>query len=527
MIKLSWLLTPVMILTLGMGGTALARDFVIGVQSIAETLDPHDSMAGQGFDYRGHVYDSIVWLDGTGNPKPGLVTDWKCVDPYTWELTVRSDVKFHDGSPLTAEDIAFSLWRTCHVPGTDNPMSIVGNLVSERIVVSPTKLILKTPTPQPILMRYMSLVPVVSKAVGEKHMEVNDYNTGVASIGTGPYKLKEFVTGQRIVLERNDNYWGEKPAWETVTLLNIEKPESRVSALLAGDVDLINEVPAEQIQNLDNNDAVKVWRAKSTLFRFLIMDQFTDSPSDMTDNDGNPMTKNPFKDHRVRQAISLAINREALIQTALEGLGIPAGQLLDEGFTGVDPTLKPDTYNPKEAKRLLTEAGYPDGFRVVLHGSSGHYYNAPQVVETIGQMLARVGIKTTIEIHPRAEYSRAGRRFEYSFALFGWGVNVGETSESIMALLMTNDPKTGTGFANRGRYSNPAVDEAARAALAEFDPEKRDKLLAKTVRIAMEDYGIMPLYFGMGVWASKADVKFDARPDSRTLAILATPADGK
>ncbi len=523
--KLSWLLTPFMVLALGMGGTALARDFVIGVESIAETLDPHDSMAGQGFDYRGHVYDSIVWLDGTGNPQPGLVTEWKAVDPNTWELTVRPDVKFHNGSPLTADDIAFSLWRTCNVPGTDNPMAIVGNLVSERIVVSPTKLILKTAAPQPILMRYLGIVPVVSRAVGEKHMQVNDYNTGVASIGTGPYKLKEFVTGQRIVLERNDDYWGKKPAWETVTLLNIEKPESRVSALLAGDVDLINNVPADQLASLDNNSDVRVWRAKSSLFRFLIMDQFTDSPSDMTDNDGKPMTRNPFKDQRVRRAISLAINREALIETALEGLGIPAGQLLDEGFSGVDPTLKPDAYDPKEARRLLAEAGYPDGFRVVLHGSSGHYYNAPQVVETIGQMLARVGIKTSIEIHPRAEYSRAGRRFEYSFALFGWGVYVGETSETIMALLMTNAPETGTGFANRGRYSNPAVDQAAREALAEFDPVKRDKLLARTVRIAMEDYGVMPLYFGMGVWASRADVNFDARADSRTLAILAAPAD--
>mgnify|MGYP000346834555 FL=1 len=115
------------------------------------------------------------------------MTEWKAVDPNTWELTVRPDVKFHNGSPLTADDIAFSLWRTCNVPGTDNPMAIVGNLVNERIVVSPTKLILKTAAPQPILMRYLGIVPVVSRAVGEKHMQVNDYNTGVASnSGTGP-----------------------------------------------------------------------------------------------------------------------------------------------------------------------------------------------------------------------------------------------------------------------------------------------------------------------------------------------------
>lgn len=152
-------------------------------------------------------------------------------------------------------------------------------------------------------------------------------------------------------------------------------------------------MPAEQLVSLDSNPDVKVWRAKSSLFRFLIMDQYTDSPSDMTDNDGNPMTKNPFKDWRVRRAISLAINRDALIATALEGLGIPAGQLLDEGFSGVDPTLKPDPYDPKEARRLLAEAGYPDGFPCCAARSSGHYYNAPQVVETIGQMLARVGTR--------------------------------------------------------------------------------------------------------------------------------------
>ncbi len=512
------------LLLLAFSVPAAAQDFTVGMQSIAETLDPHDSMAGQSHDYRAHVYDTILRLDGTANPMPGVVSAWKSVDPNTWELIVRDDVKFHDGSPLTADDVAFSLWRTCNMPTPDMPMCIIGNMVSERIVESPTKLILKTPTPQPILPRHLGMVPVVSKAIVEKHMETKDFNSGVASIGSGPYKLKEFVTGQRIVLERNENYWDTKPQWEKVTLLNIEKPESRVAALLAGDVDLINEVPAEQIALLKKNPAAKVWKAKTSLFRFLIMDQFTDTPTGVFNNDGSPVTKNPFKDVRVRKAISHAINRDALIETALEGLGVPAGQLLDEGFSGVDPTLKPDNYDPALSRKLLAEAGYPDGFKLVLHGSTGHYYNAPQVVETIGQMLARVGIKTSIEVHPRAEYSRAGRRFEYSFALFGWGVYVGESSESILALLVTNQPEKGDGFANRGRYSNPAVDKAAYDAFAEFDLVQRDKKLAHTVRLAMEDYAVMPLYFGVGIWATRAPFIYDARADSRTLATLASPA---
>jgi peptide/nickel transport system substrate-binding protein len=293
---------------------------------------------------------------------------------------------------------------------------------------------------------------------------------------------------------------------------------SRVAALLAGDVDFIENVPTADLKRLKENPAVRVVETVSNRVIYLHLDSNRDRSPFVFDNEGKPLAKNPLRDRRVRLAISKAINRPAIVERVMEGAAIPAGQLLPDGFFGVSPKLKPERYDPEGAKKLLAEAGFPDGFKLTLHSPNDRYVNDEKVAQAVAQMLTRVGIKTDVQAMPQAVYFTRASKLEFSLMLLGWGADTGEPSSPLKSLLATNDPARGMGTANRGRYSNPKLDALLQEALATVDDEKRSGLLQQATEAGIEDAGIIPLHYEVTLWGMRSDLTFEGNTNQYTQA---------
>jgi peptide/nickel transport system substrate-binding protein len=324
-------------------------------------------------------------------------------------------------------------------------------------------------------------------------------------------------------MQRNDQYWGEKPAWQRLTFRGIKSDPSRVAALLAGDVDLIDEVPATDMARLKKEPKVTIAQTVSNRIIYLHLDHFRDDSPFVQAKDGKPI-KNPLRDVRVRKALSMAIDRDAIVSRVMEGQAIKAGQLLPEGFFGVSPKLKPVAYDPNGAKKLLAEAGVPNGFRLTIHSPNDRYPNDAKIAEAVGQMLSRTGIDTQVVTMTQGVFFRDAstgapdKGPKFSFILVGWGSGTGEASSPLKSLLATFDREKGMGASNRGRYSNPQVDKLINDALATVDDAKRAELLARATETAIEDVGIIPLHYQVNTWAMRRGFTYKPRTDEYTLA---------
>jgi len=456
--------------------------------------------------------------DAKQNLKPGLAVSWKNVDDLTWEFKLRSGVKWHDGSDFSADDVAFTISRAPNVPNSPSSLARYIKQITSVEVIDPLTIRMKTAKPFPLMPTYMSTFGIVSKKTGTGATTA-DYNSGKAMNGTGPFTFVEFVPGDRIVYKRNDNYWGDKAEWSDIIVKPLSNNSSRVAALLAGDVDMIDFVPTADIETLKNNDKVSISQTVSNRVIYMHIDTARDKSPFVTDVNGNPMDKNPLKDLRVRKAISMAINRKGIVEKVMEGVAIPAGQLLPEGFFAISPNLKVEPYNPEGARALLKEAGWGEGFGLTIHGPNNRYVNDAKIVQAIAQMLTRVGIKAKVDTMPKNVFFPRGSKLEFSFMLVGWGAGSGEPSSPLGSLLHTYDKSKGFGSSNRGRFSNAELDAALEEALATVDRKKHGDLLIKATEIGINNLGIIPLHFQVNTWAVRKGLKYDARTDEQTLAV--------
>jgi peptide/nickel transport system substrate-binding protein len=251
---------------------------------------------------------------------------------------------------------------------------------------------------------------------------------------------------------------------------------------------------------------------------FFHLDSGRDRTPFVSDKTGKPLDKNPFKDARVRRAISKAINRQAIAERVMEGLALPAGQFVPEGFFGYVPALKPEPYDPEGARKLLAEAGYRDGFTVTLHGPNNRYVNDEQIVQTVAQMLARIGIATRVETLPFSVYMTRARKYDFSAALLGWGVSTGEASYPLGSLVATVSAQKGMGPFNWSQYSNEKMDALLEQALATVDNAKREKLLQEATEIALRDQAVIPLHYQVNTWAMRRGFSYQPRTDEYTMA---------
>ena len=283
-----------------------------------------------------------------------------------------------------------------------------------------------------------------------------------------------YVKGDRIELARNDAFWGGPTPWEKVTLKILPQDATRVAALLSGDVQAIENVPPTDVAQLRKDKRLAVYRIVADRLIYLHMDSDRDATPFVTDRAGRPLAKNPLKDPRVRRAISKAINRQAIVEKVMEGEAIPSGQLVAEFLFGATKSLKVEPYDPEGAKKLLAEAGYPEGFGLTIHAPNNRYVNDAKIAQTVAQMLSRVGIDTKVVAMPSSTFFTQASDLKFSFMLVGWSTGTGEASSALKALVMTWNRDKGFGTANRGRYSNAKVDALTEDALQTVDDVKRE-----------------------------------------------------
>ena len=511
---------------LGAPRAATAQELVMGVGTSVTSMDQHFHNLANNIKISMHIFDRLIDQDERMRLRPSLATEWKTIDDTTWEFKLRRGVKFHDGSDFTAEDVVATIKRVPWVPNSPGAFTVYTRAITEMVVVDPHTIHFKTNGPNPLLPVDITSIYITSR----KHAQTPtaDFNEGKAAIGTGPFKFVEYVPGDRVVLSRNDEYWGGKAHWQKVTIKLMTNAKSRVAALLAGDIQATDEVPPVDVATVESRPNVTVLRAKSHRVLFLHMDQFRDqAPPFVTDKSGQPLPKNPFKDVRVRKAISLAMNREAIVKQVMEGTAIPAGDLLAQGFFGVSPNIKVDPFDPDGARKLLAEAGYPNGFAVTIYGPNDRYPNDEKVLQAIAPMLNRVGIETKVVSQPWGTFITAASNptYAYGMLLIGNSATTGEASFGLRVQFATVDPAKGMGASNRARYSNPKVDETLARALTTIDDAKRERLLQEVAEIAMADQAIIPLFHQENIVAVRKGLAFNVRSDDYMPAYAIRPAN--
>lgn len=491
-----------------------AAELHIGLSADVTTFDPHFVAAQPNLTAQHHVFEGLVQVDERGRPVPGLAS-WRTPDPLTWEFTLRKGVKFHDGSELTTEDVAFSLERPLTITGSPGGYATYVRPIVAKEIVDRYTIRLKTAAPYGAVAQDLSEVMIVSKKAAAGATS-EDFDSGRAAIGTGPYKLVRFSRGDRIELVRNDAYWGGRLPWDKVTLHILPSDPVRTAALLSGQLDAVENVPTADLARLRKNPALRLEQAVSWRTIFLHLDQYRDHPPGVSSRSGKPLDRNPFKDLRVRRAMSKAINRKAIAERVMEGLALPAANVVSPSVFGHDPAVKPEPYDPQGAKKLLAEAGYPDGFALTLATPNNRYVNDEQVAQAVAQMFSRIGIATKVEAMPLSAYFGRARKHEFGVALLGWGSLAADLA--LRSLAGTPDPKKGYGAWNWSGYANPGLDELIAQALGTVDPGKREAIARSASALAAREVAFIPLHYQIVTWAMKKSIAYRARTDEFTFA---------
>ncbi len=499
-----------------------AQKLTVGIDVGPPSLDPHLRMLTPDEAVSRHFFDALVLQDAEQHMLPGLAVSWHAVDDRTWEFELRPNVEFSDGSRFTAEDVAYSLHRPPTVRNAAGGYQLFTRGITGVEVLDPLHVRVHTAATDPILPRELSVIWIVSHRVGEASSE--DFDTGKALVGTGPFVLKEWRKSEHIALVRNERYWGRRPAWAEVTLRPIPNDSARIAALLAHDVDAINAVPPSALPNLRGRPDVRVFETASARPTYLEFDTYSDRAPDTTDSSGGPLATNPLKDARVRLAISKAINRSAIVANTLEGAGQPAGQMLPPGYYGTSPALEPEPFDPEGARRLLAEAGFPDGFGITLHVSNSRTPFDEKTAVAVAEMLSRIGIRTKVSAVPESIMRTRSINHELSFMLLGYYSETGEPSLWLRAIVATSDPVRGWGYVNRGRHSLPDLDRLLEEGLGTVDDGKREQLFRKATEIAIGQAVIVPLFYAGAVWAVRAGLSYTPRKDTYTLSQDILPA---
>ena len=504
---------------------AAAQELKIAVAADVTSIDPHFFNLFPNNNIAEHIFDKLVQMDPDSRMIPGIATSWKTVDDKTWEFKLRKGVKFHDGSELTAEDVVYSIDRVPQVPNSPGPFTAYTKAIIGKQIVDPYTIRFTYASPYPLAPNDLSTIYIVSKKAATG-ASTEDFNSGKATVGSGRYKFARYVNGDRIELARNDNYWGEKSPWDKVTFKIIKNESARVAALLSNDVDAIEQPPTADLVRIKGDPKFTVSSKISHRVIYFNFDYLDRASPFITAKDGKPLAKNPLLDPRVRHAISKAINRPVIAERVMEGQAIPSGQLVSEKLFGNVPGLKADVYDPEGAKKLLAEAGYPDGFNITIHGPSGRYVNDEKIVQAVAQMLSRVGINSKVETAPMGPYAGRASKQEFSLYMVGWGASTGEASSPLRSLLATFNRDKGLGAVNWGRYSNVKVDYLIEQALQQVDDENRRTMVQNATKLAMDDLGIMPIHFQNTIWATTKKVQYTPRTDEYTLAFQFRPVKG-
>ncbi|MDR3519215.1 MAG: ABC transporter substrate-binding protein [Azospirillaceae bacterium] len=509
-------------------GPARSADLRIGTAAEPATFDPHFRNTTPDNSLRRHVFESLIGQDENQKLFPLLATQWRPIDALTWEFKLRQGVRFHDGTAFTAQDFIYTVCRIPNVPNSPTSFALYTRGIDAIETPDPYTLIIRTAAPYPLLPTELATFGIVSaRAAGGMAVRfdragcngVSSYpnsalfDDGTLAMGTGPFKRAEYVKGDRIVLVRNPDYWGPRPAWDRVIFRPLTADAPRVAALLAGDVDMIEMPPVQDLERLRATPGISVVQVQSNRTIFLELDQTSDQPRSIAGAAG----RNPLKDPRVREALAIAINRDAIVRSIMNSSAVAASELMPPGFFGFNPAIHVN-YDPVRSRQLLEQAGYPDGFELVLGTPNDRYIHDQKVAQAVAQMWTRIGVKTRVDASTNSIFFQRAHRNEFSASLLGWGPATGEMSSPLKAIIATPDVTHGFGTFNYGGYSNRAVDDLLIRALATIDDPGREALLAQAMKVAMDDVAVIPLHYELTAWALRSGLSYKARADQFTLA---------
>ncbi|PKO70131.1 MAG: ABC transporter substrate-binding protein [Betaproteobacteria bacterium HGW-Betaproteobacteria-16] len=489
-------------------GAASAQTIRIGNQGDALSMDPHSLNESLQLSVTGNVYEPLVGRDKNLNLVPALAASWKQSSPTVWRFELRKNVKFHDGSPFTADDVLFSFARAA---GDGSDMRSYTNDVKEVRKVGDHVVEIETKAPFPILPDVISLLYIMSKKWSEENQATRpvDRRKGVENAasfranGTGPFRLRERQPNVKTSFVRNGNYWGKIEG----NVLNVEytpigNDATRVAALLSGQVDVIEPVPLQDVARINASGKSKVMQGPELRTIFLGMDQKRDELLY-----SSVKGKNPFKDKRVRQAFYQAIDINGIQRTVMRGAANPTALMVGPGINGFDDAMnKRLPYDTEAAKKLLAEAGYPNGFEVGMNCPNDRYVNDGAICQAVAASLARAGIKVNLQAETKGTYFPKILKRDTSFYLLGWTPGTYDSHNALNALMRCVDDK-GSGQFNLGSYCNPKVDELTLQIQSETDKAKRDAMIKEAFKLHADDIGHLPLHQQALAWGVASNVQ--------------------
>lgn len=515
---------------------AWSQSLKIALASEPTAVDPHYHDLTPNNALAMHIFDSLVLQDAKQALSPGLAASWENDGKNRWTFKLRQGVTFSNGKPFSAEDVVFTFCRTLknETKVSGSFADITGNFASVETPDAHT-LVINTTEPEPLLPNLLSALPILSASIVEHGPisydvakncgvtgpwpAVNNFNDGTAAIGTGPYKLKSYVRGSAIELERNPTHWGPAEPWASVRFVPVTNAGPRLAGLLAGDYDVIENPAARDLTRIKNDKRFDHVITPSTRVIYFQLDVGRDQSPFVKAENG----KNPLQDVRVRKAMSLAIDRDAIVKRIMDGAAEPAYQYLPTGMFGTQPNPDKLVYDPAAAKKLLAEAGYEKGFQLTLSTTNDRYINDSQITQAVAQYLTQIGIKTEVDAMTRAIYFPRRAKKEFSVAIGGWGSGTGEAASFLRQWPPTpNEAKT-IGGSNYGGYKNDAFDKVIRSAISTLDDAKRSELLQEAGKLVLADNAFIPLHFESGIWAFKANLSVEGRADQYMLAMSVKP----
>jgi len=495
---------------------ANAQTIRIANQGDALSMDPHSLNESLQLSTTNNVYETLTGRNKDLSLAPVLATSWKQVSPAVWRFELRKGVKFHDGTPFTADDVLFSLARAS---GDGSDMKSNTNDIKEVRRVDDFTVDIETKAPFPVLPDVLSTVMIMSKkwCIENKAEKPVDRRKGIENTasfkanGTGPFRLRERQPNVRTVFVRNAAYWGKiEGNAQEVIFTPIANPATRVAALVSGEVDVMEPVPVQDIPRVNASPNARAVVGPELRTIFLGMDQKRDELLY-----SSVKGKNPFKDKRVRQAFYQAIDINGIQRTVMRGAARPTGLMVGPGINGwTEAQDKRLPFDPDGAKKLLADAGYPNGFEVTMNCPNDRYVNDAQVCQAVAANLARIGVKINLAAETKGTYFPKILRRDTSFYMLGWTPSTYDSHNAMNALMRCPDDKTGDGQFNLGAYCNPKFDELTVKVQSETDKAKRDAMIKEAFQVHADDIGHLPLYQQSLAWGVSKKVELVQMADN-------------
>jgi peptide/nickel transport system substrate-binding protein len=499
-------------------------------QGDLKSLDPYTLNESTTHAHLGHVFEGLVARDRDLKIIPALAESWETPEPTRWRFHLRKGVKFQNGDPFTAEDVVFSADRVrkkgsnlqTRIP-TDAKVVKVDDYTVDFVLTSPN----------PILNSQWDTWYIMSKKWAEANNSVDPTPAAAttpsfASLnanGTGAFSIESHQPGVKTVFKANPNWW-RKPEHnlKEIIFTPIGSDATRVAALLSGEVDVIEPVPIQDITRVDSSANAQVLKGPELRTIFLGMDQVRDELLY-----SNIKGKNPFKDIKVREAFYKAIDIELIKTRVMRGLSTPSALMIAPQLFKLSGDFTRPKLDPDGAKKLLTEAGYPDGFEVTMDCPNDRYVNDAAICQAVVGMLARIGVKVTLLAQPKAQYFAKVLKpggYQTSFYLLGWTPGTLDSHNVLFDIMgCRDDPKSSRGEGNLGGYCNKKLDELTDQVLQESDMGKRDLLIKQAYEIGAKDFGYIPLHQQALAWGVSKKVKLSQRADNQVLLYWATKQD--